>query len=129
MKKILSLALALALTASLTVNASAAQEVIGHALYTDIVAEIDGHPIASYNVGGRTAVMVQDLNWYGGLRLARKHTPRRRECGNAVVCSPAPRREGGGCGLPYLRLRHQGLCGGGGDGVLQHRRPCDGLPL
>lgn len=65
MKKMLSLALALALTASLTVNASAAQEVIGHALYTDIVTEIDAHPIASYNVGGRTAVMVQDLNWYG----------------------------------------------------------------
>lgn len=65
MKKILSLALALALTAGLTVNAYAAEEIIGHALYTDIVTEIDGHPIASYNVGGRTAVMVQDLNWYG----------------------------------------------------------------
>ena len=65
MKKILSLALALALTAGFTVNAYAAEEVIGHALYTDIVTEIDGHPIASYNVGGHTAVMVQDLNWYG----------------------------------------------------------------
>ena len=65
MKKVLSFALALALTAGLTVNAYAAEEVIGHALYTDIVTEIDGHPIASYNVGGRTAVMVQDLNWYG----------------------------------------------------------------
>ena len=65
MKKILSLALALALTASLAGNAQAAGEVVGHALYTDIVAEMDGHPIASYNVGGRTAVMVQDLNWYG----------------------------------------------------------------
>lgn len=65
MKKVFALALSLALTAGLTVNVHAAEEVIGHALYTDIVAEIDGHPIASYNVGGRTAVMVQDLNWYG----------------------------------------------------------------
>lgn len=65
MKKVLSFALALVLTAGLTVNAYAAEEVIGHALYTDIVTEIDGRPIASYNVGGRTAVMVQDLNWYG----------------------------------------------------------------
>ena len=65
MKKVFALALTLALTAGLTVNAHAAGEIIDHALYTDIVTEIDGHPIASYNVGGRTAVMVQDLNGYG----------------------------------------------------------------
>ena len=65
MKKLISLALALALTAGAAINTSAADTAIDYALYTDIVTEIDAHPIASYNVGGRTAVMVQDLNWYG----------------------------------------------------------------
>lgn len=88
MKKILSLALALALTAGLTVNAYAAEEVIGHALYTDIVTEIDAHPIASYNVGGRTAVMVQDLNWYGFYVYW-------NEEGRAVYVWPGSARPGG----------------------------------
>lgn len=66
MKKLISLALALALSVGLGTTALAAGEgVVGYALYTDIVAQIDGVPIASYNVAGRTAVMVQDLAWYG----------------------------------------------------------------
>ncbi len=36
-----------------------------YALYTDIVAQIDGHPIRSYNVDGRTAVVAEDLRGYG----------------------------------------------------------------
>lgn len=39
--------------------------VIGEVLSTDIVAYIDGMPIASYNVGGKTVVIVEDLVKYG----------------------------------------------------------------
>lgn len=62
----LTSALVLTLSAGLGTSARAeANEIIGHALHTEIVAKIDGEPIASYNVAGRTAVMVQDLAWYG----------------------------------------------------------------
>lgn len=66
MKRLISAALATALAGGLGITAQAAGDTItGYALYTEIVAEIDGSPIASYNVAGRTAVMVQDLAWYG----------------------------------------------------------------
>lgn len=66
MKKILTLAVTLALAVGLAQPVrGAGDEIIGHALYTEVVAEIDGAPIASYNVAGRTAVMVQDLAQYG----------------------------------------------------------------
>lgn len=53
--------------ASMVVPISAAKvgEVVDYALHTDIVAQIDGHPLRSYNVGGRTAVIAEDLARYG----------------------------------------------------------------
>lgn len=66
MKRLISAALTLALVGGLGMTAQAAGDTItGYALYTEIVAEIDGVPLASYNVAGRTAVMAQDLAWYG----------------------------------------------------------------
>ena len=63
--KALSALLAAALVFGFAPPARAAGEVTGYALYTDIVAQVDGHSIPSYNVGGRTAVLVKDLAQYG----------------------------------------------------------------
>lgn len=63
MKKIcmiLAICLLLAVPAS-----AAAPEPAGWALYTDIVARINGHPIRSYNIDGYTAVMAEELRGYG----------------------------------------------------------------
>ncbi len=67
MKRMSSFILCTALALSLTLPVSAAQTgtVVNHALYTDIVAQIDGHPLRSYNVDGRTAVVAEDLRGYG----------------------------------------------------------------
>lgn len=40
-------------------------EVVDYALHTDIVAQINGHPLRSYNVNGHTAVVAEDLRGYG----------------------------------------------------------------
>lgn len=55
----------LALALALPVCAVKTGEVVNHALYTDIVAQIDGHPLRSYNVDGHTAVVAEDLRSYG----------------------------------------------------------------
>lgn len=65
MKRFLALVLTAAMTAVLALPVRAAGEITGYARYTDIVAKIDGCAIASYNVDGRTAVMVKDLAQYG----------------------------------------------------------------
>jgi hypothetical protein len=39
--------------------------VVDYALYTDIVAYLDGYPIPSYNVNGNTVVVAEDLEVYG----------------------------------------------------------------
>jgi hypothetical protein len=44
---------------------NAAEITIGEIYSTDIVAYIDESPIQSYNIGGRTAVIVEDLKDYG----------------------------------------------------------------
>ena len=54
-----------ALAASMLLPASAFGGVVDYALYTDIVAEINGHPIRSYNINGHTAVVAEDLRGYG----------------------------------------------------------------
>ena len=64
-RKALCALLTAALVLCLALPVGAAGEVTGYALYTDIVAQVDGHPIPSYNVGGRTAVLVKDLAQYG----------------------------------------------------------------
>ena len=40
-------------------------DVIGNIYTTDIMAVVDGMPIKSYNIGGRTAIVVEDLREYG----------------------------------------------------------------
>lgn len=46
---------------AMLVSASAFAEVAGHIYSTDIVAYINGRQIESYNIGGKTAVVVEDL--------------------------------------------------------------------
>jgi len=58
------LALLLCLGCSLPTQAYA-PKIINYALYTDIVANINGHPLRSYNIGGYTAVVAEDLRGYG----------------------------------------------------------------
>ena len=67
MKRLMNTVLALSLCTGLALPAGAAQvgEVVDYALHTDIVAQIDGHPLRSYNVGGRTAVVAEDLTGFG----------------------------------------------------------------
>lgn len=66
MKKFLSAVLSFVLLLCLALPVCGVQgDVVGYALYTEIVAEINEKPIASYNVDGRTAIMVQDLAQYG----------------------------------------------------------------
>lgn len=52
---------------SLSTGAQAAprNKIVDYALTTDIVATVNGHPMPSYNVGGATAVVVEDLRGYG----------------------------------------------------------------
>lgn len=67
MKKWLGFALGTFLAAGLLLPVSAAETgtIVNYALYTDIVAQIDGHPLRSYNVNGRTTVVAEDLRAYG----------------------------------------------------------------
>ncbi|MBQ2679504.1 MAG: hypothetical protein IJF98_04850 [Firmicutes bacterium] len=53
------------LAASVLLPVTAFGGVVNYALYTDIVAEINGHPIRSYNIDGHTAVVAEDLRGYG----------------------------------------------------------------
>lgn len=68
-RQILCTAFAAALTLTLAVPAAAEEnkigDVVGHTYYTDIAAQIDGHPLRSYNIGGETAVVAEDLREYG----------------------------------------------------------------
>ena len=58
------LALSLCLGCSLPARAYA-PKIVDYALYTDVVAKINGHPLRSYNIGGYTAVVAEDLRGYG----------------------------------------------------------------
>ena len=69
MKRSLALILmtAMLLTSLVITPAAAARpgEAIGNVLYSDVVAYIDGYPIRSYNIGGNTYIIVEDLMNYG----------------------------------------------------------------
>lgn len=63
MKKIM---LFFVLLAGLSVTAYAAPgDTAGHIYTTDIVADIDGMAVPSYNIGGKTVVIAEDLEPYG----------------------------------------------------------------
>lgn len=68
-KQVLCTALAAALALMLAVPAAAREnkigDVVGHTYYTDIAAWIDGRSLRSYNIGGETAVVAEDLREYG----------------------------------------------------------------
>lgn len=64
MKRLLSLLPALALLLVLC-PAAQASNVIGYALYSDIVTKIDGHPLRSYIIDGHAAVVAEELRGYG----------------------------------------------------------------
>jgi len=65
-KRILVSALAALICVSLALPCAAASgRIIDYALYTDITAKINGHAIRSYNIGGYTAVVAEDLKNYG----------------------------------------------------------------
>lgn len=65
-KRLVSVLLAaLMLVTPMAVPASAADQVLGQYLYTDIVAYIDNYPIRSYNIKGNTYIVVEDLMQYG----------------------------------------------------------------
>ena len=68
MKRFISIAVAAVLFLALSLNAQATNNtngVIGRVYSTDILADIDGMPIPSYNIGGKTVVAVDDLASYG----------------------------------------------------------------
>ena len=53
-------------------------DIVGEVYTTDILAKVDGEPIPSYNIGGKTAIALRDLENYGfsvyysdSLRIAR----------------------------------------------------------
>lgn len=65
MKRAITLLLTLSLLAALPVFAQAADRVVGTIYHTDIVAQIDGAQIPSYNIDGSTGVVAEDLADYG----------------------------------------------------------------
>lgn len=64
MKKYLTACLATALFFAAGMSAGA--EVTGHVYYTDIKAYMKGELINSYNLGGETGIICEDLRWYYG---------------------------------------------------------------
>lgn len=68
-KQVLHTALAAALAAGLVLPAAGAEpeigDVVGHTYCTDITAQINGRSLRSYNIGGETAVVAEDLWQYG----------------------------------------------------------------
>lgn len=67
MKKItgLLLFLCIILSAITPVGAYNIGDVVGHTVYTDIIASINDYNIASFNINGYTAVVAEDLRNYG----------------------------------------------------------------
>lgn len=59
--------IAILLLSFITVSAYSPKigDIIGKVFYTDIVTVIDGKAIPSVNIGGRTAIIVEDLSDYG----------------------------------------------------------------
>ncbi len=65
MKKLLPLLLTALLCLCALCAVSAADVRVGDVYDSQILATVDGHPIPSYNIGGRTCVIIEDLAYYG----------------------------------------------------------------
>ncbi len=65
LKRLASALLSIALLFALCAPVAAAPAPSGYALYSDIVAKINGHALRSYNVHGCIAVVAEDLRGYG----------------------------------------------------------------
>lgn len=65
MKKFAAILGAALLGAALALSASAEDVAVGEVYSTSILATVDGHVIPSYNIGGRTCVCIEDLQYYG----------------------------------------------------------------
>ena len=61
MKKILIFILIFAMITPATVTLAANGDVVGHIYSTDIRAFINGVEVESYNIGGKTAVVIEDI--------------------------------------------------------------------
>lgn len=64
-KLICTIMIMIMLCPGMTAFAENPGDVVGKAVYTDIVAYINNQPIPSYNVGGYTVVVAEDLRSYG----------------------------------------------------------------
>lgn len=66
MKKRFALIITLfAMVLNVTTTISECGDVAGYTIYSDIGAYINGYPIKSYNIEGKTAVLARDLESYG----------------------------------------------------------------
>lgn len=65
MKKILALTIAAVIFASCSATVFGSGRICGEVLNTDIRTYIDGTPIRSYNIEGRTGIVAEDLRDYG----------------------------------------------------------------
>ncbi len=70
MKKILTLILIFSMMIHTTIALAANGDIVGHIYSTDIRAYINGVEVESYNIGGKTAVVIEDViaeNWHVGI--------------------------------------------------------------
>ena len=87
MKKFSFLLIAILIFSALSVSAHVG-DTIGYALYTDIVARINGYDIASFNVDGNTYVIAEDLSAYGfdvNWNSAKRQLTIRKSSHNTVI--------------------------------------------
>ena len=62
MKKVISVILSLAMILTISTSVFATNgDVVGHIYSTDIRAYINGVEVKSYNIGGKTAVVIEDI--------------------------------------------------------------------
>lgn len=80
MKKVLTLPIACALTLTASLPAFAASgDVAGQYYYTDIKTYMYNAPITSYNIGGKTVIDAEILNWHYGFDVYWYEDTRRLE--------------------------------------------------
>ena len=62
MKKIFIISAILAIFCAFGTAYAESGDIIGHVYSTDILAVIGGNEVPAYNIGGRTAVVIEDLS-------------------------------------------------------------------